>query len=237
MFEWLTNLLMCPAKLAEVNSKLDVANSKLGSSIEELDQTKNKLADEESKSETYKASADEALRDLAAARAELDIHKKVVNEAIMLPKILDYAPLSDKQLVDPWIMTNAQWKGVRPDLLSDLSYYAFPEETWMNILTPIQAEVKKKLGFPKSEINDCDNWTLTMCAFIAIAFRDAGLDKQGAFLKLISKPHSYCGFMLPDYKIRVYEPMSGKVVGWLGETGPGDFGADTYKTEIAYFLA
>lgn len=145
--------------------------------------------------------------------------------------------LGNGAVVDPWVMTSQQWRGVQPVLISDLGYYAFPEEDWVNILAPIQVEVKRVLGFPKSEVKDCDNWSLTMCDMVSLAFMRAGLNRQGAFMKLLSKPHSYCGFMLPDYTVKVYEPMSGAVVGWLGATGAGGYGEDTYKTEQAFFLA
>lgn len=178
--------------------------------------------------EWHLSRAEGAEGDAARFYAELE-------KAIKIPDISSL--VGGRVLVDPWNMTPIQWRGVQPVLISDDGYYAFTEEEWLRILAPIQAEVKKKLGFPKNEINNCDNWTLTMCALVAIAFRDAGLDKQGAFLKLVSKPHSYCGFMMPDYTVRVYEPLSGEVVGRLGETGPGDYGSGTYRTEQAFFLA
>ena len=98
-------------------------------------------------------------------------------------------------------------------------------------MAPVQAEVKRVVKRKADSISDCENWSLTMCNFLAVCFLRAGLDKQGAFMMLSSGGHNYCGFMLPDYRIRVYEPLSGKVVGWLGETD------GLYVTQLAFFLA
>ena len=171
-----------------------------------------------------------------AELAEADT-ARFYEELMKAVRVPELGGLSSRVLVDPWNMTQTQWKGVRCELISDDGYYAFPEETWVKVLGPIQVEVERVLGKAKPETVDCDNYTLTMCDLVSLTFNRAGLNAQGAFMKLISKPHSYCGFMLPNYTIRVYDPMNGKVIGNRGETAAGDYGADTYRTELAYFLA
>jgi len=143
----------------------------------------------------------------------------------------DLGDLSSRAVVDPWIMTPAQWYGVRTQFIGDDLYYAFPEETWLRILAPVQAEVARVVKRKADSISDCENWSGAMVNFLSICFMRAGLDRQGAFLMLSSGGHNYCGFMLPDYRIRVYEPLNGKVVGWLGETD------GLYVTQLAFFLA
>jgi hypothetical protein len=187
----------------------------------------------ESESIRLQSLADSLVSRCESAEADAARFYAELGKAIKVP---DIAPVGGS-LVDPWGMTPSQWVGVRPQLLSDNKYLAYPEEEWLRILTPVQAEVKRVLGFPRSEVNDCDNWTNATIFLVQEVFRRAGLSHQGAFLKLLSKAHSYCGFMMPDLSVRVYDPMSGGVVGRLGETGPGDYGEDTYKTELAYFLS
>jgi len=154
--------------------------------------------------------------------------------SIQIPELPD---LSSKVKVYPFDMTYDMWKGVRPEMISDTEYYAWPEDVWLEVLGVVQPEAKRAIGRARPELSDCDNYTLTMCDLLSLAFMRSGLDRQGAFMKLLSTPHSYCGFMMPNYTIRVYEPMSGTVVGWLGETGPGLYGSDTYRTQQAFFLS
>ena len=159
---------------------------------------------------------------------------ELLQQSIQIPVLPD---LGSKVKVYPFNMTHDMWHGVRPEMISDNEYYAWDEATWLSILGVVQPVAKKAVGRARPELSDCDNYSLTMCDLLSLAFMRSGLDRQGAFMKLLSTPHSYCGFMMPDYTIRVYEPVSGTVVGWLGETGPGDYGGDTYRTQQAFFLS
>jgi hypothetical protein len=151
-------------------------------------------------------------------------------KAAEFPAIEEVADLSAGAVVDPWIMTPEQWRGVNPIYIGDDLYYAYPEEEWLRMLAPVQAEVKRVVKRKADSISDCENWSLTMCTFLSICFMRAGLDKQGAFLSLSSGKHNYCGYMLPDYTIMVYEPLNGRTIGVLGET------VDLYATKLAAFL-
>ena len=164
--------------------------------------------------------------------SELVKLKQMLTDAVTIPNITPQNGVN----VYPFTMTQDMWHRVTPVTISDTEYLAFTEDEWLNILTPCQAEVKRVLGFPKSEVSDCENWTNALIFLVQEVFRRGGYPLQGAFMKLLSKKHSYCGFMLPDYSIKVYEPMNGRVVGNLGETGAGNWGEDTYHTEQAFFL-
>lgn len=228
---WLSFLCSKPsAELVECRAERAALLTQREQAQNELTLLRGEVERLEHLAESLVGRAESAESDAARFYAELE-------KAIRVPDLSAVLKAYPRTLIDPWTMTPAQWKAVRPILTSDLNYYAFSEEGWLALLAPIQAEAKKAVGRAKPEVADCDNWTLTMCDLVALTFIRAGLDRQGAFLKLLSKPHSYCGFMLPDMRVRVYEPMSGEVVGWLGETGPGLYGDDTYKTEQAYFLS
>lgn len=224
----LWNLLFpdrCGDLRAEVESlKLDLSRleSEIGGLMEEADECEADLIGMEAKA---KAAETSAIR-----------LQEMLDRSIRPPAIL-FTLLGSMREVDPWKMTQEQWKGVQPLHISDDIYLAYSESDWMMILDPVRAEVKRVLGFPKAEVNDCDNWSNAMIFLVQEVFRRGGQRRQGAFMKLASKAHSYCGFMMPDMSIRVYDPMNGKVVGWLGETGTGGFGEDTYRTEQAFLLS
>ena len=212
-------LLRCESTLAGYESQVDVLNARLL----RVEQENGRLT---ALAEALVERAESAEADAARFYEELD-------KAVRVPDVLPVGGVE----VDPWSMTPAQWRGVQPALISDNEYLAYSEAEWLNVLKPVQVEVNRFMGFPRSEVSDCDNWSNAAVFLVQEVFRRSGLRRQGAFMKLISKKHSYCGFMLPDYSIRVYDPMGGRVVGWLGETGPGEYGGDTYLTEQAFFLA
>lgn len=216
----------------------DARIKELESKVGGLEVSLNWCTEEKDKAEVEKTRlqslCDSIVSKCEAAEADAVRLYTLLQDAIQLPSLPD---LSSKVKVYPFDMTQEQWKGVMPIVISDTEYYTWDESVWLNILSLVQPIAKNAVGRACPHIADCENYTLTLCDLLSLTFIKAGLDRQGAFLKLLSTPHSYCGFMLPDYQIRVYEPITGEVVGWLGETAAGDYGEDTYLTQQAFFLS
>lgn len=203
--------------------------SKLSADLTECESQLTQCRDE---TKRLQRLCEDYVSSLEAKESELVKVNQRLTDAITIPSVSPVGGVT----VYPYDMTPAQWKGATPLVISDTRYLAYTEDEWVKTLSPLQSEVKRVLGFPKNDVSDCENWTNAMIFIVQETFRRGGYPLQGAFLKLLSKPHSYCGYMLPDYTIKVYEPMNGETVGVLGETGLGNFGEDTYKTEQAFFL-
>lgn len=114
-------------------------------------------------------------------------------------------------------------------LCADLEYYALPKDSWLTICSLIQREVSSVLKEWKQSISDCDDWALLMNSFVAIAFVEAEMDKQGAFTVAWSPKHAYNTFTDDEGTTWVYEPQSNIVKGVLGETDA------PYDTKMVWF--
>ena len=119
---------------------------------------------------------------------------------------------------------------------SDDEYHVFSLDKWKEILAPIQAEVEDQQGRWTGSIGDCDNFALTMSSFVAIAFKDADLNRQGAFAyvkggKIAADAHAYNGFLTDDDKFYIFEPQNGEVIGELHQ------GTGKYWSRRVHFLA
>ncbi len=115
-------------------------------------------------------------------------------------------------------------------VVADSSYYAFPEEAWLQILTPVQEQVKKVLGTWEEEIKDCDDWALLMAAFVAAAFAKTDIDLQGAFCIMWGGGHAYNSFITLGGDWKIYEPQGNTIQGILGET------TGIYKSNYIWFM-
>jgi len=102
--------------------------------------------------------------------------------------------------------------------IADASYYSFPKEQWIALLSIIQPIIKKIIGKWTTDIADCDDFALVMNSYVAISFIKAGYPKQGAFFTLWSPSHAYNGFRDNGGNIWIYEPQNDKVIGKLGQT-------------------
>lgn len=115
--------------------------------------------------------------------------------------------------------------------VGDLQYLTWSKDVWLAVIELIRPEVKKVLGIVKPEISDCENWAATMSNFIAHAFRNAGLDKQGAVFIAWSRKHAYNGFVDLDGKAWIFDPMFTEyLIGELGSTPE-----PMYKTTDIWF--
>lgn len=132
-------------------------------------------------------------------------------ESIQIPDVS--AHVGSKNVVEPY--QDPAFTGLNL-LCADLEYYALPYVSWLALLEPVQAEVDKVLQY-RRQVSDCDDWALVMSSFLALAFIDAGLDKQGAFMIQWSPTHAYNAFMTGEGDVWIYEPQSGQVVGKLGD--------------------
>lgn len=114
-------------------------------------------------------------------------------------------------------------------VFADLEYYTLPKLEWNKILPMIQTQVKKSLICYEHPVADCDDWSGVMCGLMIIAFRKAGLSRQGAFMITWQKHrHAYNAYMDTDGKVWIYEPQNGRTVGELGKT------EDPYNTDMIW---
>jgi len=102
--------------------------------------------------------------------------------------------------------------------IADASYYSFPKEQWIALLSMVQPIIMKVIGKWTADISDCDDFALIMNSYVAVSFIKAGYPKQGAFFILWSPSHAYNGFRDNNGNIWVYEPQTDKVIGKLGQT-------------------
>lgn len=111
----------------------------------------------------------------------------------------------------------------------DDDYYAFPKQTWMDILTTVYPLVKKALRYA-SNVSDCENWAQVTGAFTAIGISKAGLNKQGALAIGISRGHAYNVFMTPDKHVWIWEPQNASLLGEIIDDIPPLSSGETYET-------
>jgi len=146
-----------------------------------------------------------------------------LSSAIQIPDISDL--LEPREIVKPW--TEFDWKGY-DFLAADTEYYAFPKENWEKILSWVFMEKEKAMEVWKPEVADCDDHALVMASLVALAFNEAGLDRQGAFFIIWSRSHAYNGFIDDTRRIWIYEPQTNEIVGLLGET------TDPYSSRLLW---
>jgi len=197
----------------------------------ELDRVKNKYqrcADE--RKEQYEKTRElyekisKLIKDVAWYESRLKTLEKSLEDAIVIPDFeIDKETLT---VVKPYGEEAFSGYDLRA---ADLEYYKFPYEKWVEMLAPVQREVKESLVRWKTSISDCDDWAYVMGATLTVAFAKAGLDKQGAFMILWSRSHAYNAFMDTDDNIWVYEPQNGTIVAKLEEA------EEPYKTKMVWF--
>lgn len=146
--------------------------------------------------------------------------------AFYIPPIDSHIQEPPPKLIQPRTVTGIKWCS---DVnIADVSYYVLTSSQWINILGPIQDEVKAVLESWKPEVSDCDDFALLMNAFVAMAFEEAGLDHQGAFGIAWSKTHAYNFFIVSNGKTLVYEPQTDNVMGEIRQL------SGTYDTRLIW---
>jgi len=133
----------------------------------------------------------------------------ILARSIQVPDIKSY--VGDPVIYDPW----GDPPPIVDHVVADNNYYCYPYESWVGILAPIQAEVKKTLKRWQSEVSDCDDFALVMAGLVAVAFRNVGGVKQGAFFVAWSSTHAYNVFRDASGDWWIFEPQNGAVIGKL----------------------
>ncbi len=106
-------------------------------------------------------------------------------------------------------------------VVSDLEYYGFTKENWLQLLGLVKTEVRRILGGPSIPMTDCDNFAELTSAICHAAFIQAGLDKHGAiFIASMSGVHTYNGFIDNEGEAWIYDAMKSQnpLIGILGDT-------------------
>lgn len=157
--------------------------------------------------------------------------EKALQDATVIPDIpLDEESLTLYDFSDDLAAHLFGAYDVRP---ADDRYYLLPYEKWVEILTPIQAEVKESLVRWRTNVSDCDDWAYVMGGIVTQYFAKAGVSCQGAFMIIWDitgeNRHAYNGFIDDEKNVWVYEPQSGEIIGKLGET------PDPYESNWLWF--
>jgi hypothetical protein len=203
----------------------------------EIKNLENTLSECESELMESKNLYNELQAQFVTQGTELNRIKDAYNDAIKaLSKSIEIPDISEilRQAVDNGFEkavdppneenpTNNTMYGFLYDVeTSDPHYYSYDKATWKLILDLIQPEVKKVVGFGRSEIADCDNFAYTTAIFTALAFNNANKAYQGAigvaeghYDPEITAAHAFNVVLLNDNQMLTYEPYSNN---WLGFT-------------------
>jgi hypothetical protein len=183
------------------------------------------------KKTAYKTAIDslnERIRDqidtMDTLKSQIELLTEELKQAVIIPEIKDL--LKDELIYSPW--TDPQLDQYTLSIL-DEEYYTYPLIVWTEITMKITPIVLELVGQYYPDVNDCENFSLVYSAVMSLAFKESGINKQGAFVRARSPSHSYNGFVTDDKKIFILEPQTGSVVGLLGETEEPH---DTYKVEF-----
>ena len=230
MLGWLRTLL-CGGILRELDechdqcsifeaeiTKLYVENGSLKDRIEALENCIGNI--DELKAKILKLS-----EDCAYYEERVENLTEALSKSIQIP----YFEIDESELIVVKVAEEDVFKAYDDFVFADLEYYLLPKEKWLEILPQIQAQVKYALKWFQYPVSDCDDYAYVMGAFTTIAFRKAGLDRQGAFMITWQKnKHAYNAYMDTEGRVWIYEPQSGRTVGELGET------EDPYDTDMIW---
>lgn len=157
-------------------------------------------------------------------------------KAVTIPDVSAF--LEPRQVVKPF--EHPELGRVDPDThkmiydleVSDIEYYAFTKENWLQLLDLVKQEVKRVLGTSSIPMTDCDNYSELTSTICHKAFIDAGLDRHGAvFVAHKEGVHAYNGFIDTDGKVWIYDSMMlNSLIGELGSTPE-----NLYKTTDIWF--
>lgn len=202
----------------------------LGRQVKELDEKYDELYERLLKCYSEKCISNKQIakltEDLIYFRGRVTQLTSALAEALVIPDLKPLIDLDEATIVKPREM--AAFSGYNL-LVADLEYYALPLETWEMILSLIQIEVKDALTRYEHPIADCDDWSLVMHAFVAIAMRKARFDRQSAFMIVWSRTHAYNAFIDTDGNIWLYEPQSDVIGDKLEE------GTEPYNSRRIWF--
>lgn len=250
--------LIGDARMSQKGWLQDIFCAKLKKELDNVKTTIRELEDKLGESElAHKESEDkysELQADYTTLKDELDRLKTAYDDAIKslsnaveipdISEILEQAVKdgTEKKVDPPNLVNPAAGKmyGLIYDVeTSDNFYYAYDEGPWRQVLDLIHPEVKKAVGFGRSEMADCDNYAYTTAVFTALAFNKADKRYQGAigvaegyYDQDIKTTHAFNVVILDDDRMLTYEPYSNT---WLGDTDIVNTGANKYKVRKINF--
>ena len=206
----------------QIQTKLDKihkANITLG---EEYTKLLNRIGVLTYTNKALKASVEAWVKEASALKAQIEVLK---DEGVFIPDISEYTvdgvPYDVYDVIDG--------REYRYLLAADLEYDTYTYDQWIAMLTEVQLLAEDRW---KTDIYDCDNFAEVMHSYLSLAFKKAGLNKQGMFAIAWGKGHAYNVFMTRGKTMYVYEPQSNEVIGIVGE----DDLADRYTTNILLFI-
>ena len=200
--------------LRDLTIKTTTLERKTESLLEDIDELEEKL--------------DKATQDSNWYESRMRTLENALNDTIILPEIeLTEDDLTPYRFKD-WPFSTYDTK------VADAEYYLLPYDKWLEILTPIQKEVKKAVGSWKPNISDCDDFAYIMGASVTLFFINAQINRQGAFMVVWDitgeQRHAYNAFMDNTQTVWIYEPQNGSIIGKLGET------TGAYETNWIWYL-
>ena len=224
-------------RIDDLTRQLDTLNEKYTLCKDELSQEKAQnrqlrrdLGNLERENSTLQTQRDLLLEEVAELEGQVDkleedskwyvkrlkTLESALEDAIVIPEI----ELADGDLTpysfDGWPFGDYDTK------IADREYYLLPYDKWIEILTPIQQEVKAALGAWRPEVSDCDDFAYVMGASVTQFIANARVSRQGAFMVVWditgTQRHAYNAFMDDEGNVWIYEPQNGNIVGKLGET-------------------
>ena len=145
---------------------------------------------------------------------------------IQVPNVENY--VASPIVFDPWSYDFDVSGGVS---IADEEYYTWTLSQWKSILSRVHPIVKSYLDKWVTEISDCDNWATVMAGMVSVAFKQAGLSKQGAFMVTWSRSHAFNAFMTRDGLFYIYEPQNDTIVGLRADM------VDPYILRKVWFLS
>jgi len=232
---WLQDIL-CPKLKKELdNVKITIREleDKLGESEEKYSELQADYTTLKDELDRLKTAYDDAIKSLSNAVEIPDI-SEILEQAVK--------DGTEKKVDPPNLVNPAAGKmyGLIYDVeTSDNFYYAYNEGPWRQVLDLIHPEVKKAVGFGRSEMADCDNYAYTTAVFTALAFNKADKRYQGAigvaegyYDQDIKTTHAFNVVILDDDRMLTYEPYSNT---WLGDTDIVNTGANKYKVRKINF--
>lgn len=232
---WLHDIV-CPKlkkELDNVKTTIRELEDKLGESEEKYSELQADYTTLKDELDRLKTAYDDAIKSLSNAVEIPDI-SEILEQAVK--------DGTEKKVDPPNLVNPAAGKmyGLIYDVeTSDNFYYAYNEGPWRQVLDLIHPEVKKAVGFGRSEMADCDNYAYTTAVFTALAFNKADKRYQGAigvaegyYDQDIKTTHAFNVVILDDDRMLTYEPYSNT---WLGDTDIVNTGANKYKVRKINF--